>query len=109
MKRYNNLAFQIVVLLPISSLLYLLIIIIGSIFIRNQGLDFIIMCIVLSCVFVMIWFVLFFMKDIFIITYYDEEKNPTTDGEGCASIEYAYNEQGEQEEQPFDLQGNKIN
>ena len=38
-------------------------------------------------------------------TYYDAEQNPTMDIHGYAGIRYEYDEQGEQQERPFDLNG----
>lgn len=74
MKRYNNLAFKTVILFPICSIVYLIFMILGCIYYDGQLIDLVIMCISLIVVIVIIWALLIYMKDVFIITYYDEEK-----------------------------------
>lgn len=41
-------------------------------------------------------------------TYYDADQNPTIDVNGCASIRYEYDEQGNKTEHKFDLNGVEI-
>lgn len=74
MKKYNNLAFQTLILLPIICVFCLFIIILCGFFLKEQFFDFALMCIVFSYMIVMIWLVLFLLKNVIIITYYDEEK-----------------------------------
>ncbi|MDE6655768.1 MAG: hypothetical protein K2J85_02120, partial [Anaeroplasmataceae bacterium] len=74
MKRYNSIAAQIVIWFPICSIAYLIIMIFGCIYYNGQLIDLVFMCISLIFVVVLIWFILILMKDVWIITYYDEEK-----------------------------------
>ena len=74
MKRYNTIASQAVILLPICSIAYLFIMILLCINSKDQPIALLVISIGFSILIIMIWVLLFYMKDAFIITYYDEEK-----------------------------------
>lgn len=74
MKRYTNLASQMVILFPICSIVYLVAMILICIYYDGQLIDLVIGCIVLIVVFFCCGLPLICMKDVCIITYYDEEK-----------------------------------
>ncbi|MDE5855449.1 MAG: hypothetical protein K2H06_00215, partial [Anaeroplasmataceae bacterium] len=61
MKRYNNLALQIVILFPICSIVYLIFMILGCIYYDGQLINLVAMCISLTVVIVIIWFLLIYM------------------------------------------------
>ncbi|MDE6047746.1 MAG: hypothetical protein K2F56_03860, partial [Anaeroplasmataceae bacterium] len=69
MKRYNNLASQMVILFPICSIVYLVAMILTCIYYDGQLIDLVIGCIVLIVVFFCCWLPLICMKDVCIITY----------------------------------------
>ncbi len=73
MRKYNNLAFMVVCVLPIASILFILFIILGY-FYMEPLLDFIVMCICFTSLIILTWITLFDLRDVFIITFYSKEK-----------------------------------
>lgn len=74
MKRYNNLAFRVSILLPIGCIGALVEIILGCVFYNGDFFGIIAMCTTLFLVIIMAILVLFLLKDSLIVTYYDEQK-----------------------------------
>ncbi|MDE5856211.1 MAG: hypothetical protein K2H06_04095 [Anaeroplasmataceae bacterium] len=75
MKRYNNLSFTAIVFIPISCIIYLAVIILGCVFYDGDLLGTVVMCITLACViFISILSLLLLQNNVFIVTYYDDEK-----------------------------------
>lgn len=73
MKRYNNLAFTVVCVLPIASIFFIILIVLGY-FYSEQFLDFIVMCVVFTFLIILIWITIFALRDVWIITFYSKEK-----------------------------------
>ncbi len=74
MKRYKNIAYTVVVSLPISCVGCLVGIILGCVFYNGDLIGAISMCITLSYVIILSFTVLILLNDDFAITYYDDEK-----------------------------------
>lgn len=74
MKKYYNVAYTVVVWLPISCIGYLAWIILRCVFYNGDLIDTIVMCITFSFIIIMALTVLILKKDEYIVTYYDDEK-----------------------------------
>lgn len=75
MKRYNNLSFTAIVFIPISCIVYLVGIILGCVFYNGDLIGTVVMCTTLACVILISILVLFLLQNnVFIVTYYDDEK-----------------------------------
>ncbi|MDE6946025.1 MAG: hypothetical protein K2P14_02450 [Anaeroplasmataceae bacterium] len=74
MKRYKNIAYTVVVSLPISCVGCLVGIILGCVFYNGDLIGAIAMCTTLSFVIIMIFALLILLNDELAVTYYDDEK-----------------------------------